>query len=1250
MPSVSPSNENSGRTSTPPALEDAIADYLRSTEANPNLNPDRFLDRYPQWQQQLREFIESRRHVSEFMQSMLGSGVSSTFDAWRLPKRVGDYELIELVGRGGMGVVFKARQTSLDRCVALKMLGQAHDSGRFQAEAESAAALEHPNIVSIFDIGEHQGLPYFSMQFVDGGDLRSLLDQGPIAPHSAAAMTAKLAGAVEYAHQRGILHRDLKPGNVLIDRQGELYVADFGLARRIVDGSVQTQTGTVVGTPSYMAPEQASGNRGAATTAVDVYGLGALLYAMLTGRPPFEGEFPLQVIRQVIDDPPIPPRSIVPTVPRDLEMICLKCLEKRPEDRYHSAFDVQQDVWRFIRGEPVVARPLDWRGRMLRYGRRNPVTASLAAAVLVLMVAAAVGGSVLAWKEFRARHSAVQSGLREAQARREAEFQLIDAYMNQGRQAQRLSRQSESLLWYAHAADLAKGSPQFTDAMVRGLRRQRFVPQPMRAALLPEGLASLSFHPTGRYLLCKDGDSTLHVWDTHGLRLPTAVKRFGSISAVAWSPDGKTLALGNRAGQLRVLDMASGLTRLERDLAETITAIQFDPNGQWLVAASGARGEFYDLADGVSKKSDSLPDRCCELDSPIVDLAVNPSGTHLLVLGENGTATVFEIGNPLRQAIAPFPHRPPTHVNRTKLLPFFVDDVRVATLDGNELRIIHATNGETLLTQSVAPALVWEYEPQKKCLAIGSYRQTQLWDLETGELRGQLRHREPATAIAFRPGFNSLAGSCLDGRVNFWDLATGRSLGDLQHQAELSSLEFSPDGQSLATAQLNGLARIWRMTQDTVRRTSFDNAHPEFPSRIMQSHRGLVFVTAAAWQVPGESVIERITLDEAGERLEPIRLTGELHDADTSSDGRILVAAVSRLAADSAESRGVLEVFRGPHGERQTTSLELPDKPRSVSLQPRGRLAAVALHNGEIVLIDVESSRIARRLRRAASTADDAAKIVRASFSPDGQWLVLYGDADHIDVYHQKNNWSPVGQLTASGPISHVEFAAGADRLLAVCGSRTVFAWELDSQRPSGPALRHEELVYQAHFSPDGQRIATACADNYARIFDVQSGELACQTVTHWVDVFDAAFSLDGRWLFTLGDNSLLGIWSARDGGFVDQLGVSADGTEGPAPLRAARIFVPHPGTMVAVAGRRRQIDFIQLGQFDSEPNLSSSQLRMIAELSANATIDRGGPRPLTTTEWIALWNDYAQASSKELLAKGIEGPDLGPGVRILAE
>ncbi len=275
----------------------------------------------------------------------------------------GDYELLEEIARGGMGVVFRARQVSLDRQVALKMilsgqLAAEQDVARFYAEAESAAQLEHPGIVPVFEVGQHDGQHFYAMGFVEGTSLMDRIAQGPLACTEAAEIIRQVASAVEYAHQRGVIHRDLKPANVLLDKQGHVRVTDFGLAKRVDRDSQMTASGQVLGTPSYMPPEQAGGQLEKIGPASDVYALGAVLYAMLTGRPPFQASTPVETLMQVLERDPVPPRQLDPDVDRDLDTICTKCLQKESHQRYATAQEVVAEIERYQRGEPLSARPI----------------------------------------------------------------------------------------------------------------------------------------------------------------------------------------------------------------------------------------------------------------------------------------------------------------------------------------------------------------------------------------------------------------------------------------------------------------------------------------------------------------------------------------------------------------------------------------------------------------------------------------------------------------------------------------------------------------------------------------------------------------------------------------------------------------------------------------------------------------------------------------------------------------------------
>src|SRR5882757_3928973 len=317
----------------------------------------------------------------------------------------GDYELLEEIGRGGQGVVFRARQKSLNRTVALKVIGlgpwatEAHLK-RFRLEAEAAASLNHPCIVPIHEVGERHGCCYFSMNFVAGGQLDQVVRDSPMSARQAAELIAKVARTVHYAHEHGILHRDIKPGNILLDVKGEPHLTDFGLARLVETESTVTRTLEVLGTPSYMAPEQAAANNTQLTSATDVYGLGAVLYQLLTGHPPFAGGTTYETIKLLLETDPRQPRQLNPKIDRDLSTICLKCLEKDPQRRYPSALALAEDLERWLKHEPIQARRTGIFVRGRKWVQRNPTSALLAASLIAL---AAAAGWII-WKSELIRH------------------------------------------------------------------------------------------------------------------------------------------------------------------------------------------------------------------------------------------------------------------------------------------------------------------------------------------------------------------------------------------------------------------------------------------------------------------------------------------------------------------------------------------------------------------------------------------------------------------------------------------------------------------------------------------------------------------------------------------------------------------------------------------------------------------------------------------------------------------------------
>jgi tetratricopeptide (TPR) repeat protein len=446
-------------------LCEVLAAYFEAVKAGRAPEREAWLARHPDLADDLVEFLEEQDRLLR-MTEPLRSIVEEAECLVQLPGRapaiegrdsdgqptelapvIGSYSLLGEIDRGGAGVVYRARQRGLNRAVALKMLragvlADSDDVRRFHIEAEAVAQLDHPNIVPVFEVGDHDGFPYLVMKLIEGASLARRIGDYAGDPRAAARLLATVARAIHHAHQRGILHRDLKPSNILIDEQGQPHVTDFGLARLVAGDSELTRTGAIVGTASYMAPEQATGRRGATMVATDVYGLGAVLYAILSGEPPFQGDSALETLERVRHKAPESLVGFGRSVDRDLETICLKCLEKEPGRRYDSALAVAEDLERWLRGEPIAARPVARLDRAWRWCRRNPLVAVLSASVSALLLTGLVGLTVGNHLLTRQRDAA-REGLAEARLQRQREAYNFSIVMERASQLVEVLHQSK---------------------------------------------------------------------------------------------------------------------------------------------------------------------------------------------------------------------------------------------------------------------------------------------------------------------------------------------------------------------------------------------------------------------------------------------------------------------------------------------------------------------------------------------------------------------------------------------------------------------------------------------------------------------------------------------------------------------------------------------------------------------------------------------------------------------------------------
>jgi WD40 repeat protein len=768
-------------------LHEAIAAFEQARDDGRNPDPAAWLDDYPDVADRLAGYFADQNGLKRLAAPLHpASPVSS------LPHPFGAYELLEEIGRGGMGVVYRACQVPLQRSVALKMilagqLASPAEVRRFRTEAENAARLDHPHIVPIHEVGEQDGQHYFSMKLIEGTNLGQQLEHFTSDPQAAARLMGVMARAVHHAHQRGILHRDLKPGNILLDAQGQPHVTDFGLAKRVEGDTALTQSGAIVGTPSYMAPEQASGAE-VLTTQADVYGLGAVLYELLTGRPPFKAGNVLDTLIQVRQQEPVRPRVLNAQVDRDLETICLTCLEKEPQRRYGSAEALAEDLERWLAGEPIRVRPCGAWGRLGRWTRRKPAVAALTAVCFFLAV---IGVSLVTWKWVEAEESrtAVLAKAKAAEdARKDALEAANVAEQRRVEAEQALNRARRGLYGHQFAqAALERAAGRYSEAerllcscpwdlcgwewqyLSRASRTGR-TSLPLRGHQQPIGCLAFNSDSTllvsGETLLedqAKQGKRAhLKVWDIDTWQERFTVPAQGSnVLAVAFSADGRDVLALSGNGQLEVWDAQRGTAKATFQVSRSpLTAAVFNHTATRIAGRDNEGVGVWELRHEQVVLLRKIKD------SKFSRLALSPDGQYL-ALERHGAVALLEV----------------------------------------------ATGGEIAVFRGHRQGLEdLKFSADGRCLASADMLRVKLWDVAAQRLLLTLQlpeSREGIISVAFTPDGERLVAGIDEGLV-MWDTRTGVEL--LTEPQACWVVGFSPNGRHLVGADGRTL-RLWSLPE-----------------------------------------------------------------------------------------------------------------------------------------------------------------------------------------------------------------------------------------------------------------------------------------------------------------------------------------------------------------------------------------------------------------------------------------------------
>jgi WD40 repeat protein/serine/threonine protein kinase len=1027
------------------------------------------------------------------------------------------YEILKELGRGGMGVVYKARHKKLNRIVALKMIlvgghaGKA-ELGRFKTEAEIIARLQHPNIIQIHEVGEHDGRPFFSLEFCGGGSLDRRLQGTPLPPREAARLVEKLARAMSVAHEARVIHRDLKPANILLSldvspRQAAskadvlqnvtCKITDFGLAKQLDDVG-QTQTGAIMGTPSYMAPEQAEGKKKVEPLA-DVYALGAILYECLTGRPPFKAATSLDTIMQVVADEPVPPRQLQSKVPRDLETICLKCLRKDPRKRYASALLLADDLRRFGEGKPINARRVGAFGRLSRWCARNPTVAALTATVAISLMA---GTGIASYFAVQARNRAKDADESANQAREEKYLAFRRAYVADMRLAQRAWEEGQ----IGRVLELLHGQrPEETgDLDLRGFewfywqRRCRSDLLTLKARTLPSQPDSFSRvvfgHQGSRLYTIRPGKwgppslgpgreltstpTLVRECDAHtGKELRSWQFATGGVlyyQCAVLSPDCRRLAcVSNSNNVVRVWDLAENRQIWQSPIRlPSILCLAFSQDGCRLAIAGGdntfppppvpSELKIWDLDTG--KLVHSLPGH----PKPVCSVVFSADGALLASASEDGTLKIWDSKRGKEQLSRP------GLFGASPTLVFHPESRRLAGMSHGNLP---GAAGITLPT---------------------------ILDASTGQRLLVLHNAQ--SPITFSPDgrwLASAAGGGQLGGVKVWDADTGAEKWSFRgHTNRLDYLAFSPDSQRLVTTSADGTAKVWDVSS-----ASRPRALSGYPAGIVIGAANADRSRLAA--AIGKD-IKMWDVKTGKELFTVTKHTGPVTCLVFSPDGKYFASGANELIVWDATTGRDLAVFG--RGAPIT----------QIAFSPDGRLLAGVLG----APVRVWEWQTGKELVNQTSKSGNE-WVGWATFSPDSKRLATGRQGTHIEIWDLANNLQT--QILRESTMGTAPLAFSANGRLAADGSMMdARVWDLAGGRQVRTLKGHTAKITRLAFNSDGSRLATAAADNTVRVWDAATGQELLSLPGPMGAVWSLAFSSNGEELVCASANGAIQVLDAR--------------------------------------------------------------------------------------------------------------------------